>query len=617
VTIHDNDCNPGFSARLQSLRPNLNPPITFTGQPVTFTARLRPSNPPPGHGAFYWQARKLLGRDAQGLFHWGDWLPAPGTRTNNTLVTTQYTPWTGQYHVELVPCWSFLESREAVSIIAFQDPLKVTSVIWQQFSKPLVSNDHPTAPVGLKMYADRDSPTQAGLLLDKWVNIEATIQPAKARVPVYFKIFDVDDPSSQVGPIDPNGVQGDDNIGDPHTGSFPGEALNNQRDLCHTSIGFICKLTNSSGKATVTFQVTMQPGDNFRVAATVDEPKLGLLHVGNPTTAGFLEPNDNQVSAFTPHGAVSRMLTVWRRLWVEVDSMTAGPTIPSAARSPDNKLRSAAQGDTWLVSQPQAGQMTLNLTTSMGVPNDFYAGGYIESSDGTVRFEILSNTGAQIVVAGEGTISQRNKFIGQGTTYWVVDDDERITVAGFSPLLPRLNLINDQVKAKFKPAYIDLRDASQFNPRTLVPFRINSSSFPLVDAFNVVVEDDAKDLQDQPDFWAHLVVSGYQPSRSDDRDPNSEIMIPSETIPPYELSIIYLETLRDELQTLLPAVRGQQFSSSLYAAVAHEIGHAPKDQPEPEDHDEGELMGLGVHTIGEKFASPTLRRFRETIRWWR
>jgi len=142
VTIHDNDCTSGSGARLQSLRPNLNPPITFTGQPVTFTARLRPSNPPPGHGAFYWQARELLGRDAQGL-HWGDWLPAPGTRTNNTLVTTQYTPWTGQYHVELVPCWSFFDPMERVASVAFQARPTVNMTAYRPQTKFFKWRTHP------------------------------------------------------------------------------------------------------------------------------------------------------------------------------------------------------------------------------------------------------------------------------------------------------------------------------------------------------------------------------------------------------------------------------------------------------------------------------------------
>jgi hypothetical protein len=91
---------------------------------------------------------------------------------------------------------------------------------------------------------------------------------------------------------------------------------------------------------------------------------------------------------------------------------------------------------------------------------------------------------------------------------------------------------------------------------------------------------------------------------------------PGDTNPYYEVSVIYLETIRDEAASAGAGI-GPVFTSTLYAAVAHELGHGPKGQPEESDHGERSLVGLGAHSISELFATGTIRRFRETSRWWK
>lgn len=61
----------------------------------------------------------------------------------------------------------------------------------------------------------------------------------------------------------------------------------------------------------------MQPGDNFRVAATCDPGLLATLNNDN------VPANNQQVPSF--NGKITDVLTVWRRLHVEVDSMGAPP----------------------------------------------------------------------------------------------------------------------------------------------------------------------------------------------------------------------------------------------------------------------------------------------------
>jgi uncharacterized repeat protein (TIGR01451 family) len=614
VTILDNDCVPGLL--LRRVTHNGDRRGIPAGTQVTFTAALKPRDA--SVTASTWEFAELLSVTGR-IRHYGPW-QLVATTNGNTLTTPVER--SGQYRVTLAACGN---PTGTVSVTVTP---RVTSLEWVEVRSPLTPNDHPEFTGGVKMYPDLDTPNQSLPLRNRWVSIEATVQPAQAGLPVYFKVFDVDDPDNHPD-VDPNGSVGDDNFGSPRTGSFPDDVTINFDRPCARTVAAICKLTDANGKAKVGFQVTMQPGDNFRAAATLDESKLRLLHVGNPSTAGYVYPNDSQVDAFKPYGTVSEMLTVWRRLWIEVDSMAAGPAIPSTLRDPDNQLMkggaypTASEGqwedNTWSVSQPQPGQMTLVLQKSLGVPANFYAGGYIESSDGSVRFEILSNTDYTIVVAGEGTISQRNKFVGQATTFWVVDDDERIAISGFSPLLPRYNLITAKVREKFEPAYITLVDVNtempSLNPEPRqVPFQLNTPGYiPLGDPFNSMVANDRKSLQDKPDFWVHLVVAGYQGLIAADKDPDNEIQTTGESFDRFDLSIIYLETIRDSERgdsSTTPETRRDNFVNVLCGTVAHEIGHMPARR---DDHPEGGLQNNDSCTVS--FKPKTRLRFRKTPSW--
>ena len=80
------------------------------------------------------------------------------------------------------------------------------------------------------------------------------------------------------------------------------------------------------GEAKVQFETTKQPGDNFRVAVALKETDLGStnLQVTYPLKKGFVE-YDSAARAKTANVALSPLLTVWRRLWCEFDSMEAIP----------------------------------------------------------------------------------------------------------------------------------------------------------------------------------------------------------------------------------------------------------------------------------------------------
>ena len=122
---------------------------------------------------------------------------------------------------------------------------------------------------------------------------------------VHFKAFDIDDPSSDESPVDPNGPAGNDNRGEPGRGPLGNDGLFvDERGVSIEDFESTTAATaDDTGVATIRLVVTHQPGDNFQIrfATTRNEVFDGV-------TAG-------------PTGDFTRSFTVWRRLHVEIDSM--------------------------------------------------------------------------------------------------------------------------------------------------------------------------------------------------------------------------------------------------------------------------------------------------------
>src|SRR5205814_1668866 len=121
--------------------------------------------------------------------------------------------------------------------------------------------------------------------------------------------FDVDDPSTDDTPVDPNKSEGNDNRGriPARAGALPGGQ------------GTVSLRTDATGFLRVAFTPTMQPGDNFKVAVGCDASYLNSLEPkGDPTGAGgVVEKNGNPID---PTKAIlSPMLTVWRTVHIELD----------------------------------------------------------------------------------------------------------------------------------------------------------------------------------------------------------------------------------------------------------------------------------------------------------
>jgi hypothetical protein len=191
-------------------------------------------------------------------------------------------------------------------------------------------------------------PEQIGIVLQNSVRVRATITPAVSGVTVFFRSIDVDDPSANGQPVD-NEMNSQDNRACATTPNcqLP-NAINDGRFVLGLSNETSLPTSVSGGVASaeVLFEVTMQPGDNFRVVATcinqnTSNPAVDLTNVqavqndgtGMNAMARVRDPMGNFIMSDLATAAAvkaSAVLTVWRNLHVEVDSMTAIPAHPHA-----------------------------------------------------------------------------------------------------------------------------------------------------------------------------------------------------------------------------------------------------------------------------------------------
>ncbi|MGB0743874.1 MAG: hypothetical protein ACPGSB_05045 [Opitutales bacterium] len=453
--------------------------------------------------------------------------------------------------------------------------------------------------------------------------------PGLAGKKVDLKAFDVDDPtedSSQVvaSDVDTNGDSGNDNFNDylstPQSGQF----------VLGTAAATTRKVTlDANGEAEVDFQVGMQPGNNYRVVATLEDypGNFDQLQVSDSSsTDTFVTADDEPISGFTGAGAVSPMLTVWRKLHIEQDSM--GPLPDPMPTHDQNILQNIVWG-----SVSTSGQTTIDLVASIPysgtLDNDFYRDGYTWPSGGNraSAYEVSSNARAvgdqDITLIGSPTSSE------QSTIVWnIVDDDNRGLSAENLPVLSRLNLISDSVKLKYEPAYITVIDVDTMglNPNKIVDFDANLSWFE--QTYNTGSVNDAEDLSAHADdeaFWNQLVVASYQGGVSGDNDPANEgggidAGVNVDNVFSEKYATVFLEGVRETFYApmkstnpSLVAAANAALSEEIAKVVAHEIGHSPEGSSGIHDHDEGGLMDANYGP--SDFSGITIKRFRQAESW--
>jgi hypothetical protein len=166
------------------------------------------------------------------------------------------------------------------------------------------------------------------------VRIRAILPPEMSGECVYFRSFDVDDPSNDYEDLDPNGWLGNDNYGtftnddcDQPGTSFACSGYRGRlrRVLLGASweaegcVVDVQACIDSTGEAwaDVDLATTFSPGDNFRVLASLEPDALSDCNINDATFV----PTSGVVTEFA--GAATEQLSVWRHVHVEQDTMAA------------------------------------------------------------------------------------------------------------------------------------------------------------------------------------------------------------------------------------------------------------------------------------------------------
>lgn len=285
----------------------------------------------------------------------------------------------------------------------------ITSLVFEKFESDYTIIDsnpgtdgipNPDGSEGQRIFPDKEIPTDSK---DRsLVKIKATVSPAAPNLKVYFGSYDPDDPSANIAPIDTNGSDGKDNNGQVN-GSKSGDftIVPNTGNMClstsistGTSPNYISKIecpTAADGIATAQYKITMQPGDNIAIAASVDDIYRNSITVNSADGAKLINGANNTIpisgesNPDNVAGSRTKMLTVWRRLHIEVDSM---------GQAHENYVRGNVSGGRLIYPRRSA---TINVIAPSLEVNRFENGRMILAWI-TNFLDIVSNTSDTITV---------------------------------------------------------------------------------------------------------------------------------------------------------------------------------------------------------------------------
>jgi hypothetical protein len=258
---------------------------------------------------------------------------------------------------------------------------EVDSVVWEQVVNPLSANPNPGR--GQRIFPERTSATAATSDSNRMVRVKATLSPAISNVTVNFRPIDVDDPWTNAAPIDAE------------------PAADNHSDVALTTF---TATTDANGVASNVFLLSAQPGNNYRIVASCDPNFPGQFSVVAPSANGALT-NATLGIGIVETNFVTPMLTVWRSVHIEKDSMsgpgsnnfvTGGiPTIQGVV------LRGATQVVLNVNLSTGLGDSSRNLDTpGTNVANGRFENGFIDIGTTPVRTApLLGNENTRVTLS--------------------------------------------------------------------------------------------------------------------------------------------------------------------------------------------------------------------------
>ncbi len=415
---------------------------------------------------------------------------------------------------------------------------KIDSIVFEQINANDITIDNNpgtdgihTPEEGSRIYPDKISTTDT---TDRTtLRIKATVSPAIPSLVVYFASFDLDDPSAKGLPIDTTNVDGKDNNGNVN-GSKSGEFVNPTGGDCLSSVtgtmanDYVSKIDCTTSTTTVSsnYKVTMQPGDNFAVAASLSRDFRDYMRL-NPTDGNQITDYasraihiNGEANSANTSGIRTKMLTVWRKLHIEVDSMGNVGT--------DNKVTGAITLNETVICPPgtpgctagsQFARLTVNTTPALETSR--FDNGRMQI--GTYYYQVLGNSQNQVFLTT--AITER---LPANTAFTLWDDDDYNNNDGTNKDGDNneiINLLPDNqpggVDMIYQSSYIVTdRMALNLYNQTNLQFDLNiDTTGSTTDELHLALNNNRGSVNsEKDDFWVAYFLIGYQGKENEDAD---------------------------------------------------------------------------------------------------
>jgi hypothetical protein len=407
--------------------------------------------------------------------------------------------------------------------------VKVTNLVWQTYpgNTPLAGG---IIFPGKKTYDDQNG------LDRKKVKVKATLNMAPEtsdNIYVSFQRWDVDDPSADSAPIDE-----DDSDPDPNKHS-----IDNRGYSCFEGDDNSLVVLANGSVVYATFLVSMRPGDNYRITATTSqEAQDGLTHYKVET--GSIPSSVKRTS----------ILTTWRKLWVELDSM--------------EEVATSGSEDNWVRGYIDTGSLDYDLVedeTKIALHQDLAPCWEETKQDHFEDGEFSTVFGPAeplrtVNHIGDDEIVVDDEYSIDWLCEYKLKDDDYTNLPDY-PDTSKLNAI-------FDDCYIVCEtDAPGGTNDVAFKRNIGGAGPQTPDSAILAVADRGSAEYEANDYWVVYVLSAFQGPYLGDNDPDSETNITggvtnSET---YQVSVIFLENIIDEDSVWYDVIEQQ--------SVVHEIGH--------------------------------------------
>jgi len=484
---------------------------------------------------------------------------------------------------------------------------------------------------GVRMFPGRRFAVDPSQNIRRSVAIEAQIIPTTPGCRVHFRVWDVDDPFDQNNATMANVTLIDADTTGPDNRPTPEVPQS------------FTATTDATGKARITFTVSMQPGNNYRAAAS--------LYAADRDSTPQADADANTPP---PRVTFSQMLTIWRKLHVETDTMDAvtgneisGPftDIVGSGTSVTEVLGIGLldDGSENRDDVPPGNGRFENGTLTIGtIPNTITIFPITGNGNSSVVFSVTSIIGLSFFARDNaffnrstmsGTIAQITKS--GGNFVWTlsitahsdtlinwpafvggtldVGGGSNVGIVTFDPTVATLTtnalnipcIVKDDDDDTLLPKMPDTGQlASAYQPAYVVPaFDVgdNNPAVPFVLNVNATVADvmaafdwDSRALN-APDFWVAYLLEAYQHATGMDVDPDSEGGVDGITTSMRGGSLIYLEVHQMHEGQANPIATEQD-------TVVHELSHVfgtPDLSGEPTDGN-GNLTANSLKLIRDK-----------------